>query len=194
MKFKIYNYREVTSTNDIALNLIKKKEINYGCICADLQTKGRGTQGKKWISEKGNLFTTIFFNLKKDFPPFNEFAIINPVIIPSVIKNLFYEHKISVKWPNDIFFNGKKFCGILQELVTYKNKKFLIIGVGINVVSNPTVYKEYNTTNIFDETNKKLKTDKLVNLIILSYENFFINLDKYNFINYKNKAESIAIG
>ena len=194
MKFQIYNYKEVTSTNDIALKLIKDKELDNGCIYAENQSKGRGTQGKKWISKKGNLFLTIFFKLKDYFPPFNEFTIINPVIISDVIKNLFNGHKISVKWPNDIFFNGKKVCGILQELITYKNKKFLIIGVGINVDSNPNINEKYKTTNIFNETNKKVKINELLDLIISSYELFFLNLDKYEYINYKNKAESIALG
>ena len=161
MKFQIYNYKELTSTNDMAINLIKGNEINNGCIWAEIQTNGRGTHGKKWISKKGNFFTTIFFNLKNNFPPFDEFSIINPVIISKVIKNLYKEHKISVKWPNDIFINGKKVCGILQELITHNNKKFLIIGVGIN---------------------------------INSYENFFLNLNNYNFSSYKKKAEEIALG
>ena len=194
MKFKIYNYKEVTSTNDIALNLIKSREIDNGCIYADNQTKGRGSRGKEWISKKGNLFTTIFFNLKNNFPSFSEFAIINPIIISDVIKNLCKDHKISVKWPNDIFFNGKKVCGILQELVTHEEKKFLIIGVGINIDSNPNINEKYKATNIFNETNKKLKINELLNLIISSYELFFLNLDKYSYVNYKKRAKIIALG
>lgn len=194
MKFQIYNYKELTSTNDMAINLIKGNEINNGCIWAEIQTNGRGTHGKKWISKKGNFFTTIFFNLKNNFPPFDEFSIINPVIISKVIKNLYKEHKISVKWPNDIFINGKKVCGILQELITHNNKKFLIIGVGININSNPNINEPYKTTNIFNETKKKLKIKELLNLIIISYENFFLNLNNYNFSSYKKKAEEIALG
>ena len=194
MKFQIYNYKELTSTNDMAINLIKGNEINNGCIWAEIQTNGRGTHGKKWISKKGNFFTTIFFNLKNNFPPFDEFSIINPVIISKVIKNLYKEHKISVKWPNDIFINGKKVCGILQELITHNNKKFLIIGVGININSNPNINEPYKTTNIFNETKKKLKINELLNFIIISYENFFLNLNNYNFSSYKKKAEEIALG
>lgn len=193
MKFQIYNYKEVTSTNDVAINLIKDKEIDNGCICAELQTNGRGTHGKEWISKKGNFFTTIFFNLKNNFPPFNEFAIINPVIISKVIKNLCKEHKISIKWPNDIFFNGKKVCGILQELITHNDKQFLIVGVGINIDTNPNIDEKYKTTNIFIETKKKLKIKELLNLIIFSYENFFLNLDNYNFGSYKKEVEEIAL-
>ena len=192
MKFKVYNYKQVTSTNDVALDFIKEKKIYSGCINAISQTNGRGTRGKKWISKEGNLFISLFFNLKNNFPPFNEFTIINPIIIYNVIKKICNEHKISVKWPNDIFFNGKKVCGILQEVISHKDKKFLIIGVGINITSNPNINEKYKATNIFDETNKKFKINELLNLIISSYENFFINLDKYSYTNYKKKAETIA--
>ena len=46
MKFKIFKYEKVTSTNDIAMNLIKGKEIFFGYVSAKIQTKGRGTRGR----------------------------------------------------------------------------------------------------------------------------------------------------
>ena len=70
MKFEIFKFESVTSTNDMAINLIKEKKKEFGCVYADLQTKGRGTNGKKWISEKGNFFGSIFFPLKKKLSTF----------------------------------------------------------------------------------------------------------------------------
>ena len=129
MKFKIYKFEKVTSTNDIAINLIKNKKKEVGCVHAKLQTKGRGTYGKKWISKEGNLFGSIFFPLKKNYPAFNEFSIINPVIISSVIQKFCNKKEITFKYPNDVLINKKKVCGILQELITKNRKKFLIIGL-----------------------------------------------------------------
>ena len=63
MKFTIFKFKSVTSTNDIAINLIKKQQKETGCVYAEIQTKGRGTHGKEWISDKGNLFGSIFFLL-----------------------------------------------------------------------------------------------------------------------------------
>ena len=60
MKFEIYNYKVIKSTNDVAMNLIKNDNKNSGCVIAKIQTRGRGTRGKRWISKEGNLFTTIF--------------------------------------------------------------------------------------------------------------------------------------
>ena len=157
MKFENFNFKKVSSTNNVAINLIKNRKKETGYVYADKQTKGKGTYGKKWISTKGNLFISIFFNLKKNYPSFHEFSIINPVIISDVIKNFCKKKNISIKWPNDIFVKKKKICGILQELITHKNKKFLIIGIGINLVSNPIIKNKYQATNILAETKKKLK-------------------------------------
>ena len=65
MKFKIFKFDNVTSTNDMAIELIKEKKIKSGFVQSQVQTNGRGTYGKKWISNKGNFFGTVFFPLKK---------------------------------------------------------------------------------------------------------------------------------
>ena len=187
MKFKIFSFKKVTSTNDIAINFIKKRKKEIGCICADEQSKGRGRYGKRWVSDKGNIFTSLFFPLKKNYPKFNEFSAINPILISKVIKSFCKNKNISLKFPNDIMINNKKVCGLLQELITLNNKKFLIIGIGINIISNPGFQRNYETTNIFLETKKKVNKKKIIKLIVSSYENFFINIKSYQYINFKKK-------
>ena len=149
MKFKIFKFKSVTSTNDVALNLIQEKKKETGCIYADIQTKGRGTYGRKWISDEGNLFGTLFFPLENNYPTFNEFSIINPVILVGVIENYCEKKNISFRWPNDVLVNRKKICGILQELITSNGKKFLIIGIGINIISHPNINSEVSSHKYF---------------------------------------------
>ena len=193
MQFEIFKFEKVSSTNDVAINLIKVKKKQTGCIYSDLQTKGRGTKGKEWVSQMGNLFGSIFFPLVKDYPSFNEFALINPIIISDVIKKFCKNCKINIKWPNDIFINRKKVCGILQEVITSNAKKFLIIGIGINIVSNPSIIKKYQATNILNETKKNPSVNEVVSLIILSYEKFFNNLSSYDYKDFKKKAELMSL-
>jgi len=193
MKFEILKFESITSTNDVAINLIRNKKKLIGCIYSESQTKGRGTHGKKWISEKGNLFATLFFPLKNTYPSFDEFSIINPIIIVDVIKKFCDGKKLALKFPNDVFYNKKKICGLLQELITQENRKFLIIGIGLNILSNPNINNAYKTTNIYLETKKKPKILEIINLIILSYEKFFLNLDSYEYEDFKKKAEALSI-
>ena len=193
MKFEIFKYARVTSTNDIAIDLIKKEQKETGYVYADTQTKGRGTHGKDWVSDKGNLFGSIFFPLKSNFPPFNEFSTINPLIISEVIEHFCNKKNINLKFPNDIFVNKKKICGILQELIVSNSKKFLIIGIGVNIISNPKIKNKYQATNILSETQKKPKIKDVINLIIFAYEKFFKNLNSYNYENFKRKANLMAL-
>ena len=191
MRFKIYNYKVIKSTNDIAMKLIKKNK-NSGCVLAKNQTKGRGTRGKKWISKEGNLFTSIFFHLKKKYPPFNEFSIVNSLIVSNVIKNYCKKSSVSLKFPNDILVNKKKICGILQEIITLRKKKFLIIGIGLNILSNPKFNDKYKATNIYNESKKKPTNIEVVEKIVISYENFFKDLKNYSFREFKKSSNSIA--
>ena len=193
MKFEIFNFTSVSSTNDVAISLIEKEKKNSGCVYAETQTKGRGTHGKNWISSKGNLFISIFFHLKENYPPFNEFSVINPLIVSEVIKNFCRDKVVSLKFPNDVFLNGKKICGILQETITFNKKNFLIIGIGMNVVSNPKIIDLYEATNILFETKKKINITKIIDSIIISYEEFFKFLNLYKYESYKNKAESMSV-
>jgi len=193
MKFEILKFKSVTSTNDVAINLIKEKKKISGCVHSDSQTNGRGMYGKKWVSEKGNLFVSLFFPLREMHPSFNEFSIINPVIILDIIKNFCDEKKLAIKYPNDVFYKGKKICGFLQELITLKNKNFLVIGIGLNIISNPNIVSKYKATNIYLETKKKISIIKIINSIILSYENFFINLDSYNYKNFEKRAKELSL-
>ena len=74
MKLRTLKFKSVKSTNDIAHILIKQNKIRPTIILSEKQTKGRGTMGKKWISKKGNLFLTIFFDMNKKKVDFKKFA------------------------------------------------------------------------------------------------------------------------
>ncbi len=99
-------------------------------VClADHQTKGKGTRGRMWISEKEALLVSIGF---RDTEP-------NPALMPVLgweVMNLCRQtdSRVRVKWPNDLWADGKKLGGILCEVVHQKDKHTgLVIGIGINL-------------------------------------------------------------
>jgi birA, biotin-[acetyl-CoA-carboxylase] ligase region len=123
MNFNIYNYNKIPSTNNEAIKLIKKKNMKQGLVFSKIQTNGRGTRGKKWISKRGNFFGSVFFQLKKNTPKFYEFSVITPVLITKKIKEITDCENIYIKWPNDIYINNQKVCGILQEVIQSGNNQ-----------------------------------------------------------------------
>ena len=85
MIIKNFNYKCVNSTNDIAINLIKKNNIKAGFVVSKKQKKGRGRRGKRWISYKGNLFISVFFSLEKINLTLKQLTIINANLIIKLI-------------------------------------------------------------------------------------------------------------
>ena len=180
MKLKIFSYKKVKSTNTSAINLIKKKKFKRGIVHSILQTKGRGRYGRKWISLKGNFFLSIFFELNDKYPPLKEITNINVNIIISILKKMCNTKQLKFKKPNDIYINKKKVCGILQEIISIRNRNYLIVGIGINLINNPKLYK-YLSTNIFSETNINLNMSKIIKLIKFKYENLLNNINNKKF-------------
>ena len=71
--------------------------------------------------------------------------------------------------------DNKKICGILQETLNKSGKKYLIVGVGINLVNSPNI-DGYPTTNLFELLNKKVSKKKIENEIKKIFE---FNLNKF---------------
>ena len=89
MKIKLLRFKRVKSTNNIALKLTKKRNSSPTMIVSEIQTHGRGTMGKKWISQKGNLFISIFFEMKYKNINFKHFAILNAYLIKNALSKQF---------------------------------------------------------------------------------------------------------
>ena len=85
MKFKLIKMKSVNSTNDTAIKLIRKNQLRPTLISSIIQKKGRGTMGKKWISLRGNLFISIFFQVYNKGVNFKQFAILNAYLIKKII-------------------------------------------------------------------------------------------------------------
>ena len=165
MSFKKFFYKKVNSTNDLAIKKIKLG-ITKGIIIADYQKKGRGQQGKKWLSFKGNIFMTIFFKIKKNIN-IKKITLLNCKILKKVLFQ-YIKKTITIKPPNDLLVDKKKICGILQEIKFNQKQKFIIIGIGINLIKNPII-KNYPTTNILKETGFKVKSLNLIKKIEKNY-------------------------
>jgi len=170
MKIKKFNYKYVNSTNDIAINLIKKKNLKVGFVLTEKQKKGRGQRGKRWISYKGNLLASVFFSLENINLTLNQLTIINTNLIKKLI-SFYYKKKIKVKLPNDILINKKKICGILQETIQKNGINYLIVGIGLNLIKSPNI-QTYPTTNLYELTKTKINVNKASKKLMLIYKNF----------------------
>tara|TARA_Y100000591_G_C21746617_1_gene652333 strand:- start:305 stop:844 length:540 start_codon:yes stop_codon:yes gene_type:complete len=176
MKFKIFNFKKVKSTNNTALKLIKNSNVNYGMVVAEQQSNGRGQYGKKWISYNGNLFLSFFYRYDNLNISLAKISRINYLLVKKMIA-IYYKNEIIFKKPNDLLINKKKICGILQETINKLNKKYLIVGIGINLIKSPKI-KNYPTTNFYELIKKKISKKKMINELKKIFEQRLTILNK----------------
>ena len=62
MRLNLIKFKKVKSTNDEAIKIIRSNKNKQGIVISELQTNGKGTMGKKWISLTGNFFASIFLS------------------------------------------------------------------------------------------------------------------------------------
>ena len=178
MKLKQFNYKKIKSTNTIAISLIKNSKNEFGLVVAENQYGGKGQYGKRWISYKGNVFLTFFYKLDKINLSIRSLTRKNCFLVKSVISK-YCKKKIYFKPPNDLLVNKKKICGILQEKIDNLKKRYLVVGIGINLIKSPNI-QNYPTTNLLELTNKKINKKKFIKDLKISFEKFLSKYYKTN--------------
>jgi BirA family biotin operon repressor/biotin-[acetyl-CoA-carboxylase] ligase len=179
MKLKIIKFKSVKSTNDEAIKLIRSNKCHLGLVSTNIQIKGRGTMGKKWISDKGNIFISIFFKVNLIKIKIENYLIINAKIIKKIL-NEYTKKKIKIKKPNDLMIDGKKICGILQEVIDHKKSKYLITGIGINTKTLPS-NKNFKCTSLKINSNKKIDNKIIIDKIKKTYDKLIYDIDNHDF-------------
>ena len=174
MKFKKFKFKRVKSTNSTALRIIKETNYTLGMVVAETQTEGRGQYGRKWASLKGNLFVSFFNELKKTNLSINVITKSNCLLVKNLLSK-FTNKRITVKKPNDLLIDKKKISGILQEIILTKGKKFLITGIGINIIKHPNI-KNYPATNLQDVAKKSISKLKVENKLKHIFEKNLLKL------------------
>lgn len=130
---QIIRFEQLDSTNTYAKNHCADL-ADKTVIVARIQTAGRGRMERKFISDEGGLY----FSLILKNSHLNHLPNLTQLMALSVCKAL---QKLGanafIKWPNDVYADGKKICGMLSEAVAgAAGPQALIIGVGINVLQN----------------------------------------------------------
>ena len=168
MKFKIFKFTKVKSTNNTAIRIIRNSNLKSGMIVSETQNNGRGQYGKKWVSCRGNLFISFFFELDNLTVSLKQLTKINCLLVRKLL-SIYYKKKIIIKKPNDLLIDKKKICGILHETLTKFDKKYLIVGIGINLIKSPNI-KKYPTTNLYELLNRELPKSKIENQLKKIFE------------------------
>lgn len=98
---------------------------------AELQTGGRGRQGRPWLSPPGNFYGSTVVRLRPNDPAAATLALVAGVAVEEAVVT--YVRPGSIKWPNDLLLDGAKVAGILLE----RADDAVVVGVGVNLAHHP---------------------------------------------------------
>lgn len=139
-KYKVLFFGKIPSTQTYAHDLIARHDAcGHMAIVAAAQSAGRGRYSRKWVSHHGNLYVSFIFNA-----PTRDGRLAYRVAVAVAETLRAFGVPAAIKWPNDIMVDGRKICGILIEY----NHDFVVVGIGVNIKSNPTVSAAYKTTRM----------------------------------------------
>jgi len=157
-------------------------------IIAETQYRGVGRQKKYWCSPPEGLWFTIILNpdFKKVQAPlcrFPEFTIISASAVLAALGDIIADNIISppentqetclkIKWPNDIYYSGRKLAGILSESENLNSHIYLLIGIGINVnfTTEKKIFRGLNAISLLDILGKHVDRDELLAGILNLFE------------------------
>ena len=136
MDFKVIHIDETDSTNrwlrDYALS---QPEGDY-VVVSEYQTAGRGCGTNSWESERGKNLTFSLLIHPTEITADCQFRISEAVSLAlcETLDGNVTDRQVSVKWPNDIYVDDCKICGMLIEnRLRGRLMTDSIIGIGLNV-------------------------------------------------------------
>ena len=114
--------RSVGSTNAKARELAEKGAPHGTLVTASEQTAGRGRQGRTWVTPPGTAIAASVI--------LREFDDLLPLRAGLAVADVAGEGAL-VKWPNDVWIDGRKIAGILAE--SRSEPRWAVLGIGVNV-------------------------------------------------------------
>lgn len=152
----ILDFDSIDSTSKyLKENYIALKDFTF--VSSLYQTSGKGRMDRSWESNKGeNLLFSLLIKKKTLLKLYSSISILSSTVILSVLKEYNIDN-VMIKWPNDVYIDDKKVCGILLEgISTSENLECIVLGIGLNVNQ-----KEFMNDNA---TSMSIKLKKDINL------------------------------
>ena len=192
---EIYNYKTISSTNEIAKNLALSGAKHGTVVISEEQTAGKGRLGRSFYSPANTgIYMSII--LRPNLTAMDSVLITtsSSVIICESIKKV-TGIDCQIKWINDIYLNNKKVAGILTEASTNFESgtiDYLILGIGINFNQPkddfPDELKSI-ASSLFNNNNNNINRNMLCAEIISNILDVIPRIKNYDFISeYKKRS------
>lgn len=127
--FSVEILPQIDSTNSELMRRARDGQTEPILLVAESQTAGRGRLGRDWLSQGASTPALTFsIGLPLNMPDWSGLSLAVGVCVARSL-----HPSLQLKWPNDIWFEGRKLAGILIETVNIGSTRYAVIGVGLNI-------------------------------------------------------------
>ena len=122
---------EVTSTIDVAKQWVEEGAPHGAVVIAERQTQGRGREGRVWASPTGGLWMSMIVHIEAEKAGRLGMGL---AVAAAEAVSARAECELGLKWPNDLFLDGRKVGGVLgQTEATFGGVATAVVSLGLNV-------------------------------------------------------------
>jgi BirA family transcriptional regulator, biotin operon repressor / biotin---[acetyl-CoA-carboxylase] ligase len=135
-------FETLGSTSDLCRNFAANAEPAGLAVLARRQDRGRGREGRTWISSLGNLFLSVLLRPRGSIREAGTWSLLAAVALADTLAPLLPDAAaLTLKWPNDLLLDGRKLAGILLDSSanTAGDIDWLVIGFGVNLAVAPSI-------------------------------------------------------
>lgn len=181
----IFSYKTIDSTNTQMKKLAINGGKNHSVIVSEEQSAGRGRFGRSFYSPaQKEVYMSVLLKTGDSLQNATMITIKTAVAVRRAIAKL-YDIEVAIKWVNDLYYRGKKVCGILSEAISDFESgmiEAIIIGIGINVSTDnfPLEIASIATSLGLQEANRNQFIAEILNqLFAIIDEDFKLVLNEY---------------
>ena len=178
-----HHYTTVPSTNTLALQQAAQGAAHGTIIHADCQSGGRGRGGRQFLSPRGGLYFSLILRPQLESSRLPLITLAAGVAICTTIRQLSGK-KVQLKWPNDLYFSGRKLAGILTETGPVRRggqAEFVVVGAGINIqpadAQFPAALRK-NVISLAELGSTELDIDSLLHTLVAAINAAVSNLEQ----------------
>jgi len=167
--FRHVELGDVASTNLECMERARSGDEGRLWITAVRQTGGRARRGRSWVSEPGNLYSSLLLIDPAPWAALASLPLAVTVAVEAAVSSALpaeAAQTLRIKWPNDLLIGGRKTSGILIEAEQLPDgRRAVVIGCGINVAHRPEAGL-YPTTCLAEQGSSVTPQDLFAQLVV----------------------------
>lgn len=177
---KIIRLQSVESTNNYVIGSMKEKNYAEGTlIITNEQYAGKGLGQNSWESQPGKNLTFSFVIYPRFLPPARQFMLnmFTSLAVYDFISRRVNNERTNIKWPNDVYIDDGKVCGILiNNSIKGNTFEHVVIGIGVNI--NQEIFKSDapNPVSLKQITGKEYNPEECLSKLIDRLNNRYLQL------------------